>query len=185
MRDTVRKLVEALGNSERLRAAKVALVVAKHHLKLVTPTDDIRTVTSRRKKNAELRTREHLMPGEVAALMEAAKGNRYGHRDATMILIAHQHGLRVSKLCDLRWDQIDFDTAVLHARRIKNGLPSTHPLQGDELRALRRLKREGAGVSTSAQSGKLTGVCPRPARAYNHSTRCNDNQRGLIFIHPV
>jgi len=82
MCDTVRKLAEArrseILNDCELR--KVALVVAKHHLKLVTPTDDIRTVTSRRKKNAELRTREHLMPGEVAALMEAAKAENGGAR---------------------------------------------------------------------------------------------------------
>jgi type 1 fimbriae regulatory protein FimB/type 1 fimbriae regulatory protein FimE len=76
------------------------------------------------------------------ALIKAAQDNRYGHRDATMILIAYQHGLRASELCDLRWDQIDFDTALLHVRRVKKGLPSTHPLPGDEMRALRRLRRE-------------------------------------------
>jgi hypothetical protein len=32
--------------------------------------------------------------------------------------------------------------AVLHVRRAENGTPSTHPVQGDELRALRRLQRE-------------------------------------------
>src|SRR5262249_872212 len=118
--------------------------MANAHLKLVTPSDEKRTVTPRRQKNAEVRTREHLMPREITALINPAKCNRYGHRDATMIMISYQHGLRVSEVCDLRWDQIDFDTAVLHVRRIKNGLPSTHPLQGDELRALRRLRRESA-----------------------------------------
>src|SRR5262245_35483855 len=61
--------------------------------------------------------------------------------DATMILIAHRHGLRVSELVDLRWDQIDFATATLHVRRVKQGSP-THPILGDELRSLRRLQRE-------------------------------------------
>jgi integrase len=79
---------------------------------------------------------------EVEALIEAAKGNRYGHRDATMILLAFRHGLRASEVCDLRWDQVDFNGAVLHVRRVKNDTPSTHPIQGDELRALRRLQRE-------------------------------------------
>jgi len=90
----------------------------------------------------EPRTREHLTPGEVETLIEAAKANRYGHRDATMILVAFRHGLRAAEVCDLRWDQVDFNGAVLHVRRVKNGTPSTHPLQGDELRALRRLQRE-------------------------------------------
>jgi integrase len=112
------------------------------HLKLVTPTREIRTVTLRRPKNGAVRTREHLTPGEVDRLIEAARGNRHGHRDATMILMAYRHGLRAAELCDLRWDQVDFRGGVLHTRRLKNGTPSTHPIQGDELRALRRLQRE-------------------------------------------
>src|SRR6202790_3534759 len=116
--------------------------MAKSHLKLVAPTEVNRTVTPTRRPNVELRTREHLTPGEVEALIEAAKANRYGHRDATMILLAYRHGLRAAEVCDLRWDQVEFNAAVLHVRRVKNGTPSTHPLLGDELRALRRLHRE-------------------------------------------
>jgi integrase len=97
---------------------------------------------SKRPAAAELRTREHLTPGEVDALVEAAKANRHGHRDATMILVAFRHGLRAAEVCDLRWDQVEFDAAVLHVRRVKNGISSTHPIRGDELRALRRLQRE-------------------------------------------
>jgi integrase len=107
------------------------------------PTQTVR-FSPRRGKNADLRTREHLTVDEVEALIEAAKGNRYGHRDATMILLAFRHGLRASEVCDFRWDQVDFNGAVLHVRRVKNGTPSTHPIQGDELRALRRLQRESA-----------------------------------------
>jgi integrase len=59
-----------------------------------------------------------------------------------MILVAYRHGLRSSELTDLRWDQIDFATATLHIRRVKQGSPSTHPILGDELRMLRRLQRE-------------------------------------------
>jgi hypothetical protein len=32
--------------------------------------------------------------------------------------------------------------AVLHVRRVKQGVPSVHPLQGDEMRALRELFRD-------------------------------------------
>ena len=79
--------------------------------------------------------------------MAAARRNRWGHRDATMILVAYRHGLRVSELVDLRWDQVDFRTATLHVRRVKQGTPSTHPILGDELRSLRRLQREQAPKS--------------------------------------
>jgi integrase len=117
--------------------------MANTPLKLVSPTTKIRTVTPRRAKNSELRTREHLTNSEVRDLIEAAKTNRYGHRNATMILLTYRHGLRASEVCDLRWEQIDFKAAVLHVRRVKNGSPSTHQLTGLELRCLRRLQREG------------------------------------------
>ena len=100
--------------------------MAKARLKLVAPTSVNRTVP-RRPKNKDLRTREHLTEKEVDRLIKAVRDNRYGHRDATMVLIAFRHGLRASELCDLRWDQVDFAQAVLHVRRAKNGTPSTHP----------------------------------------------------------
>ena len=116
--------------------------MVKSHLKLVTPATVNRTVAPRRLPNADLRTREYLTEVEVERLMKAATRNRWGHRDATMVLVAYRHGLRASELVDLRWDQVEFRTATLHVRRVKQGTPSTHPILGDELRALRRLQRE-------------------------------------------
>ena len=93
--------------------------------------------------NSSVRTREYLTGREIERLMAAArKSSRYGHRDATMILIGYRHGLRASELCDLQWQQVELATGRLHVRRAKNGSPSVHPLQGDEIRALRRLQRE-------------------------------------------
>ena len=116
--------------------------MAKRHLKLVTPATVKRTVTPRRRPNGDIRTREYLTEAEVEKLMNAAKGNRHGHRDTTIVLVAYRHGLRASELVDLRWDQVDFRSAALHVRRVKQGTPSVHPIVGDELRALRRLQRE-------------------------------------------
>jgi type 1 fimbriae regulatory protein FimB/type 1 fimbriae regulatory protein FimE len=116
--------------------------MTKSHLKLVTPATVNRTVTPKRRPNKELRTREYLTEAEVARLIDAAKDNRHGHRDATMVLVAYRHGLRASELVDLRWDQIDFHAATLHVRRVKRGTPSTQPIMGDELRAFRRRARE-------------------------------------------
>jgi type 1 fimbriae regulatory protein FimB/type 1 fimbriae regulatory protein FimE len=111
-------------------------------LKPISPVTKKRAVAPLRRPNSELRSREHLTPTEVEKLIKAAKENRNGHRDATMILAAYRHGLRASEVCDLRWEQFDWPTATLHVRRAKNGKPSTHPIRGDELRALRKLKRE-------------------------------------------
>jgi site-specific recombinase XerD len=116
--------------------------MANSHLRLVTPTIVKRTVNLKRPPNAELRTREYLTEAEVEKLMAVARKNRWGHRDATMILVAYRHGLRASELVDLRWDQVDFQAATLHVRRVKQGTPSAHPIVGDELRSLRRLQRE-------------------------------------------
>lgn len=96
----------------------------------------------RRKTNRELRTREYLTYSEVKKLIAVARKNRYGHRDATMILVAFRHGLRASELCQLRWDQYDLKRGTLHVNRIKNGIESVHPVGGEELRALRKLQRE-------------------------------------------
>ena len=92
------------------------------HACRTTPKAAPKLITVRRPKrppNAELRRQEHLTEIEVEQLMEAAKGNRYGRRDATMILVAYRHGLRAAELVDLRWDQVDFRTATLHVRRFK------------------------------------------------------------------
>jgi integrase len=89
--------------------------------------------------NAARRSREHLTPAEIDRLITAAQ--RLGrHRDATMILLAYRHGLRVSELVGLRREQVDLRQGLLHRR--KNGLPSTHPLRGPELRALHKVLRD-------------------------------------------
>ncbi len=120
---------------------------ANPHLRLIGPANILRTVAPRRRPNAEYRSREHLTEDEVERLVKAARGNRYGHRDGTMILLAFRHGLRVSEVTGLRWEQVDLDRAILHVRRVKQGTPSTHPLTGRELRALRRLRREAGSPS--------------------------------------
>src|SRR5689334_12279268 len=108
------------------------------------PTIEKRTVTPRRPTNAAVRPREYLTGEEVKRLMETARSRpgRNGHRDATMILIAYRHGLRVSELVAIRWDMLDLKRGTFHVVRRKNGRPSVHLIRGDEIRALRRVERE-------------------------------------------
>ena len=114
-------------------------MAATHHLKVVRPTSEKCAVALPvRKPNATYRSREHLTEREVERLIEAAKHNRWGHRDATMVLLAFRHGLRASELVDLRWEQVDLENA---------GTPATHPLTGRELRALRRVRRSQNAAS--------------------------------------
>src|SRR5471032_967102 len=125
------------------------------------PTIQKRTVARGRLPNAKYRVREYPTEKEVERLMKVAGDNRYGHRDATMILLAFRHGLRASELCSLRWEQVDLVHARLHVSRAKNGMPSVHPLTGVELRALRRLQREqeqGRYVFMSERGAPMSAV---------------------------
>jgi Phage integrase family len=80
----------------------------------------------------------------------ARKHGRYGHRDATMILVAYRHGLRASEVCDLQWQQIELSEGRLHVHRVKNGIPSVHPIRGDEMRALRSYGANTPRMPTSS-----------------------------------
>ena len=157
-------------------------------------------------RNADRRGREHLTPEEIEKVIAAAgKVGRYGHRDATMILMAYRHGLRVSELISLRWDCVDLKSGQLHVQRRKNGLPSTHPLYGPEIRALRRLRRGYDGTryvfmserkapmtaSTFhrilARAGQLAGIeMPLHPHMLRHSTGfklANDGQDTRAIQH--
>jgi len=101
----------------------------------------------RRRKNDEARAREWLKEDEVEQLRKAAaKMGTWGHRNATMILIGFRHGLRVSELIELRWEQIDLDARTLFVRRLKGSKSSQHTLERDEVAALRKLGPERTGV---------------------------------------
>jgi integrase len=131
-------------------------------LRLVEPGNVNRQVAPglRRRANAELRTREYLLPAEIEKLVRAAREGRWGHRDATLILVAYRHGLRAMEACDLEWSQVEFGrTAALHVRRAKNGKPAVHPIRGDELRALTALRKlfpDSAYVFTSERGSPFT-----------------------------
>ena len=118
-----------------------------------------------RQTNAERRSREYLTSAEVEALMSAAgRTGRHGHRDKTLILIAYRHGLRVSELVNLRWEMVDLQSGLIHVTRLKNGVPSIHPIRGVEIRALRRVKREYPDtdyVFVSERKGPLTTATVR------------------------
>jgi integrase len=129
-------------------------------LRLVAPRNENRQVAPGRQANADLRPREYLTAAEIEKLIKAARDGRYGHRDATVILIGFRHGLRAVEICDLEWSQVELGrSAALHVRRAKNGKPSVHPLRGDEVRALRALRRQfpdSAFVFATERGGPFT-----------------------------
>ncbi|MGE5165153.1 MAG: tyrosine-type recombinase/integrase [Sphingobacteriales bacterium] len=126
--------------------------------------------------------RRYLTERELDKLMKAARKGRYGQRDATLILLMARHGLRATEAVDLRWDQIDLAKGHLHVRRLKGGLNSFHPIQGDELRALRELKRaqepSSAFVFTSERGG------PMIRSNVNKMIETAGDRAGLPYCHP-
>ena len=91
--------------------------------------------------------REYLTWKEVEALLEIARKDNgsNGHRNYTIILLMFRHGLRATEVCNLTWNAVNYEQATIAIRRLKNGNDSVQPLQGDEMRALRKQQRDNGG----------------------------------------
>ena len=132
-------------------------------------------VPPRRLPNRATRTREYLTSDEVERLVAAASNSgRHGNRDQTLLTLTYRHGLRVSEAVSMRWDQVDLKAGLLHVNRLKNGVSSTHPLRGPEIRRLRQLRRdwpdspylfasERGGPMTASNVRKLVAKAGRTA----------------------
>ena len=125
-----------------------------------SPQPLLRTVTPKRPPNAELRRREHLTEAEVERLMEAAKGNRWGLRDPTMVLVAYRHGLRASELARIRWTSERRPCPSAGSRRARLARPRRRAARPAAAAA-----RAGAEVNLRIHLGAgsavhHSGVCP-------------------------
>jgi len=140
-------------------------------------------IPPRRQSNLDRRTREYLTPAEVEKVLQASgKVGRHGARDRTLILLAYRHALRVSELVNLRWEQIDLKGGLAHVTRLKRGIPSTQPIRGPELRALRELRRdypESPYLFVTERGGPMT-----PATARKLIARAGELAKLPFPIHP-
>ncbi len=103
--------------------------------------------------------RRYLRPDEAHRLIEAAgKRGRYPFRDKVLVRLVYRHGLRASEAVTMRWSQIDLDQGVIHVARVKGGKHSTHSLDRDELRDLRKLRQQVTGlyVFETERGGQLS-----------------------------
>jgi type 1 fimbriae regulatory protein FimB len=98
--------------------------------------------------------RKHLSGREFERLLEAIKGSRNETRDRCLVLLMFRHGLRVSEACGSVLEQVDVESRVLHDARLKGGLSTTHPLRGDEIRAIKAWLVERARLKAP---GKVLG----------------------------
>jgi integrase len=89
------------------------------HLKLIDPA--VRCNVERKRKPYDSQ-RQDLTRAEIDKLFAALKRTRNGHRDYMLGLVCFLHGLRVSELIDLRWDDIDWRAGTIRIRRLKGSL---------------------------------------------------------------
>ena len=98
-------------------------------------------------KKPKVKDRKYLRPDEARRLIEAAgKRGRYPFRDRILVRMVYRHGLRASEGVGMRWSQVDLDQGVIHIARVKGSNDSTHSLDRDELRDLRKLRQQVTGL---------------------------------------
>ena len=197
---TKQPIYEELDEQPTLEANKNDNVISMPGNRFMQSSTKPPKVMPRKPKSEDKRSRKYLTTDEAKRLRAAAKKvGRLGERDSLIVLLMYKHGLRVSELCDLKWEQLQLDNGVIHVNRLKNGSPSVQPLTGEETRALRKWKREqqanpyvftserkGPLASRTVQTmieraGKLAGIeFPVNAHALRHSTGYALANAGLI-----
>ena len=85
--------------------------------------------------NISKRDREYLLESEVNRLLVATKDNKddfLAARNYLIILLSYRHGLRISELTGLKWEQIELEEARIHINRLKGSNSGVHPMPADE-----------------------------------------------------
>lgn len=80
--------------------------------------------------------RRYLTGKEVQDMMQAVCYGATGARDYCLILLAYRHGMRISELLDLHYQDLDLNEGRINIRRLKNGFSTVHPLRFDEREAV-------------------------------------------------
>jgi site-specific recombinase XerD len=123
-----------------------------------------------------------LTPGEIEALLEAARTGRHGVRNHLLVLMMYRRGLRVSQAVGLRRDEVDLDQARLWVKRLKNGLSVEQPIAGAELRAIKcylATRSDGLPWLFISERGQ-----PLTRQSVNYLVGAAAERAGLGAVHP-
>jgi site-specific recombinase XerD len=128
------------------------------------------------------KTKNFLTEAEVDRFLQAAKSGRHGVRDHLMMLLMYRHGLRETELCRLSVSALDLETARIWIDRLKGSLSTHHPLEGDELRAIRHYLRIRDSrlpwLFITERGGQFT------RQGVYYLARCIGERADLCKVHP-
>ena len=132
------------------------------------------------------RKKNFLTEAEVEGLLKAARKGRHRVRNYAMLLLAFRHGLRVSELINLRMADLDLNTGRLFVRRLKGSLSTSHPLEGDEIRALRAwLRRRIKAPCCNSPLVFVSERGPMTRQAFNYiCAKIGKRAKLSINVHP-
>jgi len=132
--------------------------------------------------DAHERGKDYLTEGEIETLRAEARKGRYGARDDCLILVMYRHGLRVTELVELRLRDLNLKSSRIWIGRIKGSLSTEQPIEGDELRVIKRYLAgrddELPWLFLTERKGQMTrkGI-------YNLIKRISE-RAGLADVHP-
>ena len=118
-----------------------------------------------------------LSDDERRRLLEACKASKW-QRLYLLVLLALTTGGRRGELCGLRWRDVDFEHAVIHVGRSKNGDPKALPLVPAVVEQLRAFE--------GAPGGLVFPSARQPDQAYHFGPRWAEalkvaKIRGVVF----
>ncbi|MDV1071428.1 MULTISPECIES: tyrosine-type DNA invertase [Klebsiella] len=132
--------------------------------------------------------RRFLTGNEVQAMMSAARRGQTGERDYCLILLAFRHGMRISELLDLRYQDLDLAEGRINIRRLKNGFSTIHPLRFDEREAIERWTRDRASWKAATCTDVVfisrRGTALSRQQAYRIIRAAGENAGTVTHTHP-
>lgn len=99
---------------------------------------------SQKRRKVKSDSPKHITEGEFLQMLKGAKAGRHAVRDAALLRLVFEHGLRASELARARRVDVKLKEARFNCKRLKGSLSTQHPLSADALKAVKAYLRTRA-----------------------------------------